>query len=124
MQGWLTFKNIIKSCLFLSVYVAVFQFMLCFSKNSRHKVDRWNVVIATFVCGFAFLFEPKSRRNELVMYMLPRVLESIYKLLQEKNMVKAFRFGEVFVFACCMSLIMYCYQNQPNMMKPTYRNLL
>ena len=98
--------------------------MLCFTKNSRRKVDRWNVVMATFVCGFAFLFEPKSRRNELVMYMLPRVLESLYNLLKERGMVKAYKFGEVFVFACCMSLIMYCYQNKPTEMKPTYYKLL
>ena len=83
--------------------------MLCFTKNTRMKVDRWNVVIATFVCGFAFLFEPKARRNELVMYMLPRVLESLYNLMIEKGHAKAFKFGEVFIFACCMSLIMYCY---------------
>mmetsp|Transcript_12644 Transcript_12644/g.15051 ORF Transcript_12644/g.15051 Transcript_12644/m.15051 type:complete len:179 (+) Transcript_12644:62-598(+) len=104
-----TLKNIVKSCLFLGVYVAVFQYMLCFSKNARHKVDRWNVVIATFVCGFAFLFEAKPRQNELVMYMLPRVLESLYNLMIEKGHAKAFKFGEVLIFACCMSLIMYCY---------------
>ena len=88
------------------------------------KVDRWNVVMATFVCGFAFLFEPKSRRSELVMYMLPRVFESLYNLMIEKKMARAYKFGEVVVFATCMSLIMYCYQNRPDQMKPTYYNLL
>lgn len=78
------------------------------------KVDRWNVVISTFVCGFAFAFEHKSRRNELVMYMLPRVMESLYKILMEKGLVKAVKMGEVLVFATCMALIMYCYQNRPD----------
>ena len=69
--------------------------------------------MATFICGFALYFEHYSRRNELVMYMLPRTLESIYRLLMERGLVKAYKFGEVFIFALCMSLIMYCYQTQP-----------
>ena len=48
------------------------------------------------------------------MYMLPRTLESIYRLLMEKGLVKAYKFGEVFIFALCMSLIMYCYQTKPD----------
>ena len=55
------------------------------------------------------MFEPKSRRGELVMYMIPRVFESLYNLMIEKKMARACKFGEVFVFACCMSLIMYSY---------------
>ena len=123
-QAWQTLKNIVKSCLFLSIYVSVFQYMLCFTKNTRMKVDRWNVILSTLVCGFAFVFEQRGRRNELVMYMLPRVLESLYNLLMEKGYAKAFKYGEVFVFACCMSLIMYCFQNRPDQMKPTYHSLL
>ena len=96
------------------MYVSTFQFMLCFTKNTRQKIDRWNVILATLVCGFALVFEHKSRRNELVMYMLPRTLESIYRLLMERGLVKAYKFGEVFIFALCMSLIMYCYQTKPD----------
>ena len=113
-QAVYTFKNIVKSCLFLAAYVASFRYFLCFFKNTRGKIDRWNVILSTFFCGFALYFEHKSRRNEIVMYMLPRVLESVYRLLMERGLVKAVKFGEVLVFAFSMSLIMYCYQNKPD----------
>ena len=112
------------SCLFLATYVSVFQYMLCFTKNTRGRVDRWNVILATFVCGFSFIFEHKSRRVEIVMYMLPRVFESLYKMAMAKGMVKTVRHGEVLVFAVCMAIIMYCYQNEPEQIKPAYHNML
>ena len=123
-QSWLLFKNIVNSCLFLSIYVSTFRYMLCFTKNSRGKIDRWNVIIATMVCGLALVFEQKSRRNELVWYMLPRVMESIYKVLIERGLVRSYKFGEVFIFALCMSLIMSCYQTKPDQIKPGYHNML
>ena len=123
-QSWLLLKNIIKSCLFLSIYVGTFRYMLCFTKNSRGKVDRWNVIISTLVCGLALVFEQKSRRNELVWYMLPRTMESIYKLLMERGLVKSYKFGEVFIFALCMALIMSFYQTDPEKIKPGYQNML
>ena len=106
-----TLKGIIKSCSFLGVYVAVFQYMLCFTKNTRGKLDRWNVIMACFTCSFAILFEHKSRQGELVMYMLPRVFESLFHLLVKRGLAKPVKNGEVLVFAFCMALIMYCYQN-------------
>lgn len=123
-QSWFLLKNIVNSCLFIAVYVATFQYMLCFTKNTRGKVDRWNVILATLVCGFALVFEHKSRRNELVMYMLPRMMESIYRLLMERGLVKAYKFGEVFIFALCMALIMFCYQTKPEQIKPAYLDML
>ena len=122
--GWVTTRNILKSCLFLAAYVSVFQYMLCLTKNTRGKVDRWNVVTACFVCGFSLVFEHRSRQSELVMYYLPRMMESIFRLLAEKGLVKPFKFGEVLVFALCMALIMFFYQTKPDHIKPTYLNML
>ena len=110
--------------MFIATFVSVFRYMLCFTKNTRQKVDRWNVVLASFTCGFAFLFEHKSRRNELVMFMLPRVLESMYYLAMEYGFAKAVKMGEVLVFAICMALLMYFYENRPDQIKPTYHDLL
>jgi hypothetical protein len=106
---WLTLKNIVKSSLFLAVYVAVFRYLLCFTKNTRGVVDRWNLIISSFVCGFAILFEHKSRQSELAFYMVPRALESLYNMLAKRGYAKHVKNGEVLVFALSMALIMYCY---------------
>lgn len=117
-------KNIIKSSLFLAVYVAVFRYLLCFTKNFRGKIDRWNVLISSFFCGFAILFEHKSRRGELAFYMVPRALESLYNMLVKRGYAKHIRNGEVLVFALSMALIMYCYQNEPQHIKPAYESMV
>ena len=121
---WITFKNIINSTLFLGVYVAVFRYMLCITKNTRGKVDRWNLIAACFVCSFGIMFEERGRLREIVMYMIPRALESLYNLAAQKGMVKHFAYAEVLVFAFAMAFIMYYYENDPEKIKPTYRNLL
>ena len=106
------------------MYVAVFRYLLCFTKNYRHKIDRWNVVISSFVCGFAILFEHKSRRSELAFYMVPRALESYYNMLVKRGYAKHLRNGEVLVFALSMALIMYCHQNEPQHIKPAYESMV
>ena len=74
-------KNIIKSSLFISCYVAVFWYFCCRFRNWRHRTDKWNVILASFLCSFAVLFEPAHRRTELALYMFPRFLESLFLFL-------------------------------------------
>jgi len=103
--------------------VAIFRYLLCFTKNTRHKVDRWNLIIASLFCGFTILFEAQSRRAELALYLVPRALESLYNMMAAKGKVRHFAYAEVLVFAFCMSLIMYCYQNEPEQIKPAYLSI-
>ena len=74
-------KNILKSCTFISLYVTVFRYMLCITKNSRHKVDRWNVIMACAASSITMLIEEKSRVREVMFYMVPRALESLYNIM-------------------------------------------
>ena len=102
-------KNIIRSSLFLSVFVATFRFVLCHSKNLRGKVDRWNVILSCLTCSLAILFEPASRRSEIAMYLVPRALESLWKQQVIAGRVTSVKYGEELVFAISMAMIMYCY---------------
>ena len=67
------------------------------------------MIIASFVCGFAVLFEPASRRSELAFYMVPRALESLFNMMAKRGYVNHVKNGEILVFAFSMALIMYCY---------------
>mmetsp|Transcript_42027 Transcript_42027/g.64385 ORF Transcript_42027/g.64385 Transcript_42027/m.64385 type:complete len:146 (+) Transcript_42027:97-534(+) len=102
-------KNIVKSALFISVYVSSFWWFYCKLKNYRRRTDRWNIIIASFFCSFAILFEPPSRRTELALYMFPRVLESMFFYMEKRGYVKSIANGEVLVFAVAMGIIMFCY---------------
>ena len=62
--------------------------------------------------------------REIMLYMIPRALESIYNFMAQKGMAKHFIYGEVIIFALAMALIMYHYQNKPENIKPAYYNIL
>ena len=115
--------NIIKSSLFLSVYVSIFHYFVCFFQNKRRSTDKWNVICASFICSFAVLFEPANRRTELALYMFPRFLESIHLALAKRGYVKSYANAEVLIFAFAMSVIMYCYQNEDRNIKSTYLSM-
>ena len=115
--------NIIRSCLFLSTYVAAFWYLNCFFKNYRRKTDKVNIILSSFICSFACMFELPSRRTELALYMFPRFLESIFLLLEKRGYIQSVANGEVLVFAVAMAIIMYCYQNEESNIKSNYLNL-
>lgn len=106
-------KNVVKSSLFLSLYVSIFWYFACVFKKMRHKVDQWNIILASIVCSFALLIEPQNRRVEVALFMFPRFLEQMWYSLEKRGIVRSIPNGEVLVFAISMSLMMYSYQNEP-----------
>ena len=113
-------KNFFRSVLMLTIYTTIFRYLLCQTKNVRHKLDKWNPIIGGLVAPWTILMEPAGRRPELVLFMLPRALETFWNALACRNIVKNIRHGEVIVFAIAMSIICYCYQNEQDCIKPTY----
>ena len=71
-------KNTLQSVLFISTYTTVVRYLICFLKNTRGKMDRWNILIATFVGTIGIMFEPSSRRNELSLYLIPKFLDALW----------------------------------------------
>ena len=113
-------KNILRSAVFMGCFVSSCQFTWCHVKNYRRKMDKWSLLISSFVCSFALLIEPSSRASEIGMFVLPRALESIFKLLKANGFIKPVKYGTEIVFACCLALLMYCYENRPELIKKSY----
>ena len=115
--------QVLRSALFWAAYVGLFRYMLCFFKNYRRKIDRWNVIMAAFISTFAIFFEPSSRRTELALYMIPRFLEAIFMFLHQRGLIRSFEYGEVVFFALAMGIIMYFYHDDSKHMDSTYLRL-
>lgn len=113
-------RIVLRSSLFWAFYVALFRYMICFFKNTRHRIDRWNVVMAALISTFAIFFEPSYRRTELAIYLIPRFLEGLWTLLQKKGYVKSVEYGEVLIFSIAMGIIMYCFHYEEGNIKSTY----
>ena len=115
--------NLAQSCLFMASYVAIFRYMMCFFKNTRGKIDRWNIMLSGFLCTFSILFEPASRRTELALYLIPKFLETCWMFLDNRSLVRAIPHWEVVTFCLAMGILMYCYQNEQKAIKPTYLSM-
>ena len=68
-------KNILRSTLFLSIYVSSFWYGTCIFKNLSGHTGPSNVICAAVMCSFAILLEPAKRRVEIALFMLPRFFE-------------------------------------------------
>ena len=106
---WHFLKGYIRSVLMLALFVTIFRYFLCVTKNTRHKVDKWNPTIAGMLCPVTIMLEPAGRRTELTLYLIPRFAEALWNFLLKKNLVKNIRNGEVLLFAVAMSVICYSY---------------
>ena len=113
-------KNTVRSCLFLSTYIAVFKYLLWFFKNTTGNCGKQTVGLAGFFSGFALLWEPLDRRTELALYFLPRFLETFWKWLKQNSYVVPIPYGEVMLFAFAMSVLMYWYQYEKDNIKRAY----
>ena len=116
-------KNLAQSCMFMATYVFVFRYMMCFLKNVRGKIDHWNVIIASLLQVSGMLFERASRRTELALYLIPKFLEAVWMFLDNRGLVRVVPHWEVIVFSFAMGILMYCYQNEPKSIKPTYMSM-
>ena len=115
--------NIVMSSLFLAVYVSSFHYFICKGIQMRKKTDIKNIIFASFMCSFATLFEPTSRRVELSLFMFPRFLESIHLSMVKRGYVKSYKNFEVLLFSIAMSVMMHCYQNEEKMIKSSYLSM-
>jgi hypothetical protein len=104
--------NTLRSSVFLAVFVVLYQSQICGHRNlvksgwvqGNNKYLYW--LFGVTCSGAAIMVEQESRRAELAMYVLPKAAESLYKILYQKNWIKAVKHWEVMTFSFAMSLIM------------------
>lgn len=77
----------LRSVAFICGFVSMLTYGLCMSKNIRGKVDNLNVVLATIFSSLASLLETDHRRKEINLFILPRSIETIYKLLRRRGFI-------------------------------------
>ncbi|KAG0332329.1 hypothetical protein BG004_001299 [Podila humilis] len=122
--------NTLRSSVFLAVFVVLYQSQICGHRNlvkngwmaSNNKYLYW--LFGVTCSGAAIMVEQESRRAELAMYVLPKAAESLYKILYQKNWIKAVKHWEVMMFSFAMSLIMSFYQQEEQVLSPFVTKLI
>ncbi|KAH8118868.1 hypothetical protein DFH11DRAFT_704915 [Phellopilus nigrolimitatus] len=137
--GWGTTR----SSAFLGVFVIIYQTYFC-AKHNLHAAlsspraplrlrKEWIDVLISkpsfwlggLLSGFSLFVEEKRRRGELAMYVLPKGLESAWRMARGRGLVfHTGETGEALLCAIGMGMVMSTYQNDPQHLSGLVRRIL
>ncbi|CAK7347140.1 unnamed protein product [Dovyalis caffra] len=116
-----------RSSLFLSVYCSSAWMWTCLLFRIFRRCTIPMVAMGTFPTGLALAIEKKSRRIEISLYCLARAIESFFSCMgdsgylpQSKNLKRA----DVVIFSISTAIIMYCYEQEREVFRSKYLNVL
>lgn len=113
-------KSTARSVSFLASFVSLYMSVVCTHRNIFSSENRYLFWFAGLVCSSSIMLEKKSRRSELALYTLPRALDSLYMILNERKWLGSVPNGELYLFMLSMAGIMYYYDFE----RTTMSNLL
>lgn len=117
---------IIRSSLFLSLYTALYQRLLCYFINKLGHT-RFVYWLAPFISSFITLYiEKAQRRRELSVFMVNQGAENMFKLLYSRGYLTYYPFetGKKIIFAISVAVLMYFFKWERENMSPSIRSLI
>ncbi|KAF9315903.1 hypothetical protein BG003_002545 [Podila horticola] len=117
-------KSTLRSCVFLAVYVLAAFYMPCWLRRITQRESNWNYLLNGIVSGFAVLIEAPGRQMELALYCLPRALETTWRLMLKRGLVRNIKNGDIALFSASMGVMMTLYQNDPSVINKHYLTVL
>ena len=114
--------SILRSCAFISTFGALMRYTLCWLAP-HFGYGRFGSVLSVVLGSVSLGIETSSRRTELALYLVPRALEAGWNMCTARGWAKSLPQGEWVLFAIAMSVVMCCYQTEPNSIKSSYRSI-
>ncbi|KAI9103741.1 hypothetical protein DFS34DRAFT_645797 [Phlyctochytrium arcticum] len=111
-----------RSSLFFGVFVSGYQFLTCGERKLiKHRILSCDFNLAYWLIGLlasgSIFIEDQKRRVDLAMYVLPRGVDSLYRVLRRKAWVPRVQYFEVFMFSMGMGLLLAFFQTEPVAMR-------
>lgn len=116
--------NMLRSVAFGSFFISVTQYTMCQLVKIMGGVRRFNWIVTGIASGATIFIEAESRRGDLALYLLPRVLETIWNLMKKYGWPLRIKYFEVAIFALAMGILSFFLHNDDKHIKPTYRSSL
>ncbi|KAJ3102002.1 hypothetical protein HDU97_000915 [Phlyctochytrium planicorne] len=108
----------LRSSVFLAAFVSTFQAGICMhrdlvARGEIKKDHKFFYYILGFLSGWSIFLEKKSRRSELVLYCLPKALESFYMVLLNRKLLIHIPGSEIVATSLAMGVLMSQYRCEP-----------
>lgn len=123
-----TIMGAARSSSFLALYCSSAWIYSCLLHQTLGRCNGPTIAIAAFPVGISVLLEKKSRRMELALYCFSRAIESFGIcaskwgwIPSQKQIPKRV---DVFMFSAATAVIMHCYNNERDVFRSKYLNVL
>lgn len=124
---WKTLLGTARSSLFLSVYTTSAWMWTCFLFWIFKRCNIPMVAMGTFPTGLALVMEKKSRRIEISLYCLARAIESFVTCMTDAGYLRhsrSLKRADVLIFSISAAIIMHCYEQEREVFRSKYLNVL
>ena len=71
----------------------------CQCKAHKYTGNYIDSSVGAIIAALALFFEPKSRRTEISLFIVPRWFETIWNMAIKRELVKNIKFAETIIFA-------------------------
>ena len=116
-------QNIFWSSLFFGLVFSGARFFMCRLPNLVGVCNRYTTLLSAFLSGFNILCEIRTRRVELNYYFLPKVLQSIWSMLETRGFVTNSELLKKALLVVSMGLLAMGAKDDAGLMKPSYKGL-
>ena len=79
-------------------------------------MDGWNPALAASWATLALVLEPESRRQEITLFLVPKFLETAFRLLRKRGLARNVPGWELLVFGLAMGILNIFYQHEVNLL--------
>jgi hypothetical protein len=120
-----------KSGVFLATFVTLYQYYICMHRQlfKTGLIGNWNskylYYLAGFFCAYpSIFFEDKKRRSELALYVLPKAIQSFYRIAYSHSWIFKVKHFEVIMTSFAMGVIMSFYQEEADVLSSFVRKIM
>jgi hypothetical protein len=109
-----TIPSILRSSSFLSIYGGLFVAMQCTLLSLTHRAYRMYFFGSFFISALiSILVEHKGRRQELAVYVFNVGIETIWRMLVDRGVVKPIKHSMGILFAVSWAVLSYYQKHKP-----------
>jgi hypothetical protein len=117
--------GLVRSLLFSATYGYWITWSLCYvTKLNRGRITGWNSTIMAFFALPSLYLEQRGRRNEIVMYLVPRTLESLKIWLEKRKLLPVIPYFMFLLSSFTWAIISDTHADRKYPMKKTFKQIL
>ena len=121
-------KKTLVSSAFFALDGTIVKYGICLMRNMWRRgppIPHFIPALAGIVGGLTILFERPSRRLELVYYVMPQVLEAVWRFCTKKaHGIVKIPWGSVWLQCLSLATIMYVYEREKDSVSPLVHKTL